>query len=274
MRSQREELELLIEAARGAAEIAMSYFGRSPEVWMKAGHSPVSEADYAVDRYLKSVLLAARPGYGWVSEESEQPRTGNLEDAQSRFFVVDPIDGTRAYLRGEATWCVSLALVSKGRPVAGVIHAPALSEVFLATEEGAATCNGRPIEVGQRWGEGAGEALSVAMPDQLRGRFERLDPPLRDAVTPAKAVPSLAYRLALVADGRLDATLIRPRCNDWDIAAGDLILKRAGGRLVDTNGQDILYSESPNRHGVLIAASEASQGLAMRLAEGLAPITR
>ena len=223
---------------------------------------------------MKSVLLDARPGYGWVSEESEHSRTGDPGQAQSCFFVVDPIDGTRAYLRGEATWCVSLALVSKGRPIAGVIHAPALGEVFLATDEGEATCNGRPIEAGRRGGERADEALSVALPDQLRGRFDRLGGDLRDAVEPARSVPSLAYRLALVADGRLDATLIRPRCNDWDIAAGDLILERAGGRLVDADGQDILYSESPNRHGVLVAASNAAQGLAMRLAEGLAPITR
>lgn len=92
------ELTLLRDAAREAGRIAMRYFGRSPEVWLKDGSSPVSEADLAVDRYLKDVLLKARPDYGWISEETVDERAA---EKRSRAFVVDPIDGTRAYIAGQ-----------------------------------------------------------------------------------------------------------------------------------------------------------------------------
>ncbi len=108
------------------------------------GQSPVSEADLAVDEYLSSALLSARPGYGWISEETaSRPSDGGEE----RFFVVDPIDGTRAFLRGEPTWCVSIAVVSGGRPVAGVLDAPSLGEVFAASADGGAELNGTAIAV-------------------------------------------------------------------------------------------------------------------------------
>ena len=119
------DLELIAAAAEEAAGIAMGYFRKDPKVWYKDGQSPVSEADFAVDGFLKDALLAARPGYGWVSEETARPER---DDAEGRFFVVDPIDGTRAYLRGEDTWCVSIAVIEGGRPVAGAIVAPATGD--------------------------------------------------------------------------------------------------------------------------------------------------
>ena len=94
---------------------------------MKGGTSPVSEADYAVDRYLRETLTAARPAYGWLSEETADS-AGRL--AASRTFVVDPIDGTRAFLDGRSTWCVSIAVVEDGHPLAGVLDCPATGEIF------------------------------------------------------------------------------------------------------------------------------------------------
>ena len=154
------------------------------------------------------------------------------------FFVVDPIDGTRAYLRGEDTWCVSIALVAGGRPVAGVIVAPSLDETFTATADGATLMNGVPCRSSQ---PDAGAQLKLSMPDSMRKMLQN------DGAEPfiaMKSIPSLAYRVALVADGRLDGTLVRPNANDWDIAAADLLLERAGGRLTDGQGRRLLYTSA------------------------------
>src|SRR5690606_33459700 len=107
----------------------MGYFGRNPEVWMKGGVSPVSEADYAADRFLKETLRAQRPDYGWLSEETVD--TPERLSAR-RTFVVDPIDGTRAFLERQDVWCISIAVVEDGRPLAGVLDCPARSEVYVA----------------------------------------------------------------------------------------------------------------------------------------------
>jgi myo-inositol-1(or 4)-monophosphatase len=144
--SLEEDLELIRVAAEEAGKIAMGYFGRDPEVWLKAGVSPVSEADYAVDAFLKGSLRAARPDYGWLSEE-----TVDTPDrlTANRTFVVDPIDGTRAFLERRDVWCVSIAVVENGRPLAGVLDCPAREEVYVAAPGKGATLNGKRISVRQ-----------------------------------------------------------------------------------------------------------------------------
>ncbi|WP_244631208.1 3'(2'),5'-bisphosphate nucleotidase CysQ [Aureimonas sp. ME7] len=240
------DLEVLREAAAEAGRIAMRFWKKDPQVWWK-GSSPVSEADFAVDDHLRHVLLDARPHYGWISEETAARPSGEGED---RFFVVDPIDGTRAYLRGEDTWCVSIAVVSNGRPVAGVLDAPALGEVFTAHAGGLAELNGEPLTIAA-----PGPRLRLSMPDPMRRALKDLG---ADAIDFAPAIPSLAYRLAMVASGRLDGTLVGARANDWDIAAADLILERAGGRLVGLDRGLHLYNPVPERHGVLVAGAPAA----------------
>ncbi|WP_279480545.1 3'(2'),5'-bisphosphate nucleotidase CysQ [Aureimonas sp. SK2] len=241
-----DDLALLREVAAEAGRIAQAFWRKDPRVWWK-GQSPVSEADLAVDEYLSSALLTARPGYGWVSEETaSRPAEGGEE----RFFVVDPIDGTRAFLRGEPTWCVSIAVVAAGRPVAGVLDAPSLGEVFTAAAGGPALLNGASIAV--RTGHGAGETLHLAMPDPMRRRLA--DEP-GHAIDFSPNIPSLALRLAMVASGRLDGTLVGARANDWDIAAADLILERAGGHLAGLETGPHLYNPVPRRHGVLVAGA-------------------
>ncbi|WP_245415050.1 3'(2'),5'-bisphosphate nucleotidase CysQ [Aureimonas flava] len=246
MAHDRDDLALLAEVAAEAGRIALRFWRKDPRVWWK-GQSPVSEADLAVDQYLASALLGARPGYGWVSEETAaRPAAGE----EARFFVVDPIDGTRAFLRGEPDWCVSVAVVAGGRPVAGVLDAPARDEVFLAGADTPATLNGAPIAA--RTGHGPEETLRLAMPEPMRRRLsERAD--ARIAFSPN--VPSLALRLAMVASGALDGTLVGARANDWDIAAADLILERAGGRLAGLETGHHLYNPVPARHGVLVAGA-------------------
>ncbi len=240
------DLDLLTRAAREAGNIALSYFRRDPQVFWKEGNSPVSQADLAVDGFLRDFLLSARPRYGWVSEETAgEPAHGE----ETRFFVVDPIDGTRSFLRGEPTWCVSLAVIRDGRPVAGVIDAPVKAEVFAATSDGPATLNRRPLEPPDG---GERERLLVSMPDAV---FSRLDEADRASFDVHKNVPSLAYRLAMVAAGRIDGTIVQPRANDWDIAAADLILERCGAALLNAEGGRHLYKPDPKRHGLLVAGA-------------------
>jgi Archaeal fructose-1,6-bisphosphatase and related enzymes of inositol monophosphatase family len=121
-----DDLELLRSTAVAAGIIASSYFRKDVRSWTKENASPVSEADIIVDRFLAANLLQARPDYGWLSEETaDNPSRLDCE----RVFVVDPIDGTRAFLRGEDYWTVSLAVVENGVPVAGVVYAPAAPRV-------------------------------------------------------------------------------------------------------------------------------------------------
>jgi myo-inositol-1(or 4)-monophosphatase len=255
------DLDLVRAAADEAGRIAMGYFKAKPEVWLKEGSSPVSEADYAVDRFLREELGRARPDYGWLSEETaDSPERLSA----TRTFVVDPIDGTRAFLEGRDTWCVSVAVVEAGRPLAGVLVCPALRETYWAGATGPAFLDGSPIGV-----RAHGERPAVGGPKAV---FEMLPPQLRARVSTTSYVPSLAYRLALLARGSLDAALVKPNSHDWDLAAADLILRQAGGRVVDEHGRALRYAGETVRHDLLVAGSgplldEILQAFASRRSE-------
>lgn len=239
-----QDLALLRDAAGEAGAIAMRYFGKDPQVWMKEGTSPVSEADYAADAYLRETLLRSRPDYGWLSEETAD----DLSRLKARrTFVVDPIDGTRAFLAGSATWCVSVAVVEQGRSLAGVLECPAKAETYWALPGSGAFCNGERIAVRR-----AGPRPEVAGPKAL---VDLLPPDLLERVQRVAYVPSLAYRLAMIACGVIDASFVKPNSHDWDLAAAALILSEAGGRLADTGGRAPLYARRQVSHGALAAGS-------------------
>lgn len=245
-KSVAADLALIGEAAREAGEIAMRYFRSDPEVWMKNGSSPVSEADIAVDTFLRQSLTAARPDYGWLSEETvDTPE----RLATRRTFVVDPIDGTRAFIDGRDIWCVSIAVVEDGLPLAGVLECPVRREFYQAGATGKALLNGRPIAVSAE----KTSPLRVAGPKSML----RIAPASMRAGPDIPYIPSLAYRIAMVATGALDATFVKPHSHDWDLAAADLILRRAGGGLIERNGTPPRYGGSDPRHGALAAGSGA-----------------
>lgn len=236
------DLELLVDAAREAGQIALRFFNQNPEVWMKGGVSPVSEADYAVDRFLRETLLTARPGYGWLSEETADDR---VRLKAHRTFIIDPIDGTRGFLEGRGEWCVSAAIVEDGRPLVGVLECPVKRETFTATVGNGALKDGRPL------------VMAAASPDPLLGgpasMIDALPPGIRDRARRSPYVPSLAYRIAMVADGRLAATFVKPNSQDWDLAAADLILHEAGGAILDDRGAAPTYGSAETSHGSLVA---------------------
>lgn len=240
-----DDLALLLEAATEGGRIAMRYFHGHDDnvVAYKSGNSPVSTADHAVDRYLRETLTGARPAYGWLSEETEElDAEGRM--AAARTFVVDPIDGTRAFLDGRETWCVSAAIVENGVSVAGVLSCPALHETIHAVAGGGAWKNGVRLKI-----EGSARLPVIAASQTVIRHIESVFP---QGITRYPHVPSLAYRLAMVADGRLDATVVKPKAHDWDIAAAELILRESGGELCETDGGPVhLNGASPGKPAML-----------------------
>ena len=249
----RAVLDLFRDAARAAGEMAMRYFrlgaGTAARVEFKAGGSPVTEADLAVDRYLGERLRAAVPGAAWLSEETVDDLDRLLHD---HVLVVDPIDGTRSFAAGDPHWAVSVALVSHGRPVAGVVHAPALDRSFEAALGSGARLNGAPTAATPR-ADLAGARLS-APPGFIR--------PLARAVPVALVprIPSLACRFAAVAAGELDAAVASPNAHDWDLAGVDIVLAEAGAALTAGDGRPVRYNERVPRHGTLYAAGPNLHG--------------
>lgn len=241
-----DDIDLLAEVAREAGAIAMTFFKQNPKSWAKGDDSIVSEADFEVDGLLASRLLAARPDYGWLSEETADD-LARLE--RDRVFVVDPIDGTRGFLAGSTDWTISLAIVEKNRPIAAALFAPALGAMFLAEAGMGANLDGGSISVSNR-SELAGATLAGSR------RF------VRDALEVAAVdtlyhghIPSLAYQFALVASGEVDVAIARPGAHDWDIAAADLLVHEAGGRVAYLDGERPRYNGVDRRHPAMLAAT-------------------
>lgn len=234
-----EDLDLLTNRVREAGRIALDYFTRDYRRWSKEGGSPVTEADLAIDRFLKSELRQARPDYGWLSEESadDPSRLG-----RRRSFVVDPIDGTVAFMKGRPHFTICAAVVEDGRPIAGAVLNPATDECFTARSGMAAMLNGTPVQVGGKTGT---EGLLLLADKKLFADWPGVQ---------IESFSSIAYRIVLVAAGRFDAMISLTRKRDWDLAAADLVLESAGGRLVGGDGKSLLYNRPQAIQGATIAA--------------------
>ena len=242
-----DDLELLRATAVAAGIIASGYFRRDIKSWTKSNASPVSEADIIVDRYLAASLLAMRPAYGWLSEETaDNPSRLDCD----RVFIVDPIDGTRAFLRGEDCWTVCLAVVEKGVPVAGVVYAPARNEMYEASLGGGARLNGEPLVRHRRPGSPPMIPAPGAVHQEMQAEGLHY--------TRGPMYPSLAYRLVQVATGKLDAAVARRGSQDWDIAAAAVILSECGLDFADVCTGFPQFNKRDVRHGALAALSDMS----------------
>jgi myo-inositol-1(or 4)-monophosphatase len=235
---------LLKETVRDAGALALSMFRTDLKNWTKGASSPVSEADIAVNDLIESRLRSATPDYGWLSEESvdDETRLG-----KPLAWIVDPIDGTRAYLAHREDWCVSVALVADSTPVLAAVFAPVTDEFFFAVCGQGAVLNARPVHaIG-----GAGLDFSrMAGPKPLVQRLS----PSSDEITLFPRIGSLALRLCRVADGSLDAAFAGGQSRDWDLAAANLIVHEANGRMTALSGDAIEYNRRDVAHGVLVAA--------------------
>jgi myo-inositol-1(or 4)-monophosphatase len=237
-----EDLKLLEDTVHQAGHIARKFYGGDYKQWSKEGGSPVTEADLAVNKFLCDRLTAARPGYAWLSEE-------NTDDparlSRREVFIVDPIDGTIAFLKNRPHFTICAAVVVEGRPCCGVVYNPISEELYSARAGAGAHRNGAPIAVGMR------EALEGCA--MLGDRTQLTKAPWPDMHVQNRN--SVAYRLVLVADGSADASVSLTAKRDWDLAAADIILHEAGGRLTDIGGAVLIYNRPVTRQASLVAAN-------------------
>lgn len=242
------DLALLTEAARAAGDIALRYWKNTPTVWDKADASPVTEADLAVNEMLLARLRGARPGYGWLSEESpDDPARLDCEHV----FIIDPIDGTRAFIAGEKHFAHSLAVARHGVVTAAVVYLPALDRLYTAAADGPALVDGRPMQASVKSLADDPNILTTKanlLPDHWQG-----DPPAFQRSFRA----SLAYRLALVAEGAFDGMLAFRDAWEWDIAAGGLIAERAGAVVSDCKGTALRFNSPRAQSSGIFAAAPA-----------------
>jgi len=237
-----EDLQLLEDTVREAGHIARKFYGGDYRQWNKEGGSPVTEADLAVDKYLCETLTAARPSYGWLSEESADD-PARLTKRQ--VFVIDPIDGTVAFLKNRPHFTICAAIVVDGRPCCGVVYNPISEELYAARTGAGARRNGVPIHVGSR--------DTLAGCAMLGDRTQLTLPPWPDMHVQNRN--SVAYRLVLVADGSADASVSLTAKRDWDLAAADVILHEAGGLLTDARGAALIYNRPITKQSSLVAAN-------------------
>jgi myo-inositol-1(or 4)-monophosphatase len=235
---------LLRDSVREAGALALSLFRTELKNWTKGASSPVSEADIRVNDLLESRLRSATPDYGWLSEESvdDEQRLG-----KQLVWIVDPIDGTRGYLAGREDWCVSVALVEDASPVLAAVFVPASDEFFFAMRGQGATLNDVPVCAA------AGTELDfsrVAGPKSLVERLSRSG----DDIVLHPRIGSLALRLCRVAQGSLEAAFAGGQSRDWDLAAANLIVQEANGRMTALSGDAIPSNRREVTHGVLVAA--------------------
>jgi myo-inositol-1(or 4)-monophosphatase len=243
-KSLAREATLLKDTVRQAGRLALSLFRTELKNWIKGASSPVSEADIAVNDLLESKLRSATPDFGWLSEESADDEA---RLAKPLVWIVDPIDGTRGYLSGREDWCVSAALVEGDSPVLAAVFAPASDEFFFAMRGQGATRNDVPIHAT------TGTDLDfprIAGPKPLVERLNRS----AGEITLHPRIGSLALRLCRVAQGDLDVAFAGGQSRDWDLAAANLIVQEANGRMTTLSGDTILYNRREVAHGVLVAA--------------------
>lgn len=240
--------DLLADAAREAGRIALAFRDKGLNSWEKAKGDPVSDADLAADTYLQSALRQERPDYGWLSEETKDDRS-RLEARRS--FVVDPIDGTRAFIKNRPEFAVSIAVIEDGAPICGVIFDPSTDIVYDAVLGGGARANAKPIRVSHC------TALSKA---HIYGDPGQL-PALRELGVHADTINSVALRLAHVASGERDGLAAVRGKWDWDLAAAALLVTEAGGLITDHKGAALSFNDDPPRQPAPLAAGPALHAL-------------
>ncbi len=235
----------VLERIRAAIEQAQGVFARFTPgeiaAEYKAGHDPVTEADHALDAVLRKTLL--RDGEGWLSEES-------VDDASrlncERVWVVDPLDGTREFVAGIPEFCVSIAMVERGRPVAGGICNPATDEVFLGSIDGGVEFNGSPVRASKR-NTLAGALVLASRSESKRGEWQAF----QNAPFRVQPMGSVAYKLARIAAGLADATFTLTPKHEWDVAGGAALIASSGGFVQTLNSELTCNHRNPLLNGLL-----------------------
>jgi myo-inositol-1(or 4)-monophosphatase len=244
--AMNHELEVLRQAVRQAGQQVLKLAAEGFETHIKKDRSPVTTADLAVNQILHDLLLAAYPHDAWLSEESpDDPR--RLEN--KRVWVIDPIDGTKYFMRGVPQYATWVALVESHQPVVAAVYNPATDELFSAVRGTGAWLNGQPIHVTPARD---GRPIVLVNPPALeRGLFRAIE-----AAAECRPMGSIAYTLALVAAGRADATLNLDGLNEWDVAGGVLLIEEAGGMVMDRNGSPLSFNQAKTTIRGILAADK------------------
>lgn len=264
MQSAALDLPLLEAAAREAGRYAHQFFGKPKHVRSKGAAGPVTEVDEYLDAMLKEKLRAARPVYGWLSEETEDNHADRI--GFKRSFSLDPIDGTGAFISGAPEYTISIGLIEDDRAVAGAIYNPSTDQMFLGAVGAGATHNGQPIHVSDI--KNLEEAHLVGDPKRFADKRWPQAWPRAMRVTPRQ---SIALRLALVAAGAFDGVILFGWKHEWDISAGAAIIEAAGGRFTDANGQPVRFNQPDARAPGVVAAGAALHPLIIERASLAAP---
>ena len=249
----RQRLEAIVREAGAMAHRLWPGAGGNPEVWEKVPGSPVSAADMAVDAFLKRELGALLPAAGWLSEE-----TADAPDrlADGLIWLVDPIDGTRDFIRGRTGWAVSVALVSSGRPLFGMLDAPARGEFWQGEAGQGSWRNGARLTSSQR-----GELSGARVPAHQI-------PPVDADLVAVDQPNSIALRMAMVAADEADLVATLRWGFEWDIGAAALIAREAGAAVTDAFGGTLAYNKpDPRAFGVLVTAPAIHGAAVDRLAD-------
>jgi myo-inositol-1(or 4)-monophosphatase len=243
--SQAEILERIHSALQAAQVIFQRFTPGEIEAEYKSGHDPVTEADKQVDAALRRKLL--REDEGWLSEES----VDDLARLQkTRVWVVDPLDGTREFVAGIPEFCVSVAMVENGRPVAGGIYNPATEELFLGSLDSGLTYNGTPVHCSPRENL-AGAVILASRSESARGEWKRFE----NAPFRVRPMGSVAYKLALVSAGLADATFTLTPKHEWDVAGGAVLVESGGGFVRTLDDRPLLCNrKSPTLSGLVATA--------------------
>lgn len=248
------DLALIAEAAREAGHLALEWLEKGARRWDKSPNNPVTEADIACNDLLIRKLRTARPGYGWLSEETKDSAA---DRSQKRVFVVDPLDGTMAFIRGESGFCVSIAIVEDGQSIAGAVYNPNFDELLSARKGGGAKLNAEPTTVTD---SNSLACSMIGQPDVFARNNIQYWPDVRLIDT----VPNgMAWRLALVAAGHWDAAVALNDKSDWDLAAAVLIIEEAGGVATDRHGQPFVFNRESVIQKGAVAAGAALHPLIM-----------
>jgi myo-inositol-1(or 4)-monophosphatase len=236
---------LLRRAVSAAGALALEHFRVGTGSWHKGPGQVVTEADLAIDRLLHDILIGARPEDGWLSEERADDGS---RQRRRRVWMVDPIDGTRAFAEGEPEFAISVALVVEGEPVLGAVLNPATEEHFEAERDGGARLNGVRLQISDRR-DLTGARLLSSRTEMNHRHWPQLIPEGQFT-----AMGSLAYKLALIAAGRFDGLVSLRVSHDWDLAAAVLLIGEAGGRISEAHGGPLVLNKPAIRHEGLAAA--------------------
>lgn len=238
------ERDVLIDVIRKAGLEALRFAVDGFETTQKPDQSPVTSADLAVNQVLQSRLTSTFPQDGWLSEESPD----SLDRLQKRrVWVVDPIDGTKAFISGEPEFCISVALIEGGRPVVASIFNPSTDELFTAIQGGGLCLNDEPVAPPAAW-DGRHPVIALNLWERQIGRFTSLEPSTNN-----RPIRSIAWVLALAATGRIEAVATLEPENEWDVAAGALLIVEAGGTICDGRCDDLTFNRREPRYSGIIA---------------------